>query len=130
MFENMTDLSTTRLHLTADGVVASADAPPSGTLWTLAAFAADDDRSVHSDVWECHPTGDEMITMLSGAIGVHLRGHDGGESPAAVLRPGRGVVVPAGEWHRLTVVEPGVLLSLTPRAGTRHERDDALGRRR
>jgi mannose-6-phosphate isomerase-like protein (cupin superfamily) len=73
-------------------------------------------------VWERHPAGQEVLLVLSGAISVYLRDHRDGREPFAALMAGQAFVVPAGQWHRLTVEEPADLLALTPRAETQHER--------
>jgi mannose-6-phosphate isomerase-like protein (cupin superfamily) len=137
MFRNsvrVLDLFDTPIQLRAGG-----HAEPGGGrdgagpgLWTVAAHRAADDRSLHSDVWERHPAGQEVLCVLSGAITAYLRDHDDGGRPVATLGPGRALVVPAGCWHRLTVAEPGDLLVVTPRAGTEHERvhrDGSAGER-
>ncbi|MEV7096351.1 hypothetical protein AB0M80_26230 [Amycolatopsis sp. NPDC051045] len=47
---------------------------------------------------------------------LHLR-------PGGLAEPaGRSCLVPPGRRHRLTVDEPGDLLSITSRTGTEHER--------
>ena len=121
MFENY-DLFKTLIHLRAGGVAHPTDrreARAGGeNLWTVGAFHAEDDRAVHSHVWERHPDGHEVLVVLSGALRVHLRD----EGLVTTLTAGRSFVVPPGRWHRLTVEEPGDLLSITPRAGTEHER--------
>lgn len=88
--------------------------------WALAAFHAASDQAVHPDVWERHPAGDEVLCMLSGAVNLYLREVDGGTEPAATLSAGQSLVIPAGRWHRLSVVEPGDLMAITPSAGTQH----------
>jgi mannose-6-phosphate isomerase-like protein (cupin superfamily) len=123
MFRNsvgILDLFDTVIQLREGGV-----AEPGGTdagAWTVAAHRADSDRALHSDMWERHPAGQEVLCVLSGAVTAHLRDHDDGRSPVATLTVGQALVVPAGCWHRLTVAEPGDLLVITPRAGTEHER--------
>lgn len=121
---NSLDLFRTVIQL-RDGGGAEPSARPGVAdpgLWTVAAIHADGDRALHSDVWERHPTGQEVLCALSGAFHVHLRDHGDGREPAATLRPGEAFIVPAGRWHRLTVAEPGDLLAITPRAETQHER--------
>ncbi|MGI5130199.1 cupin domain-containing protein [Pseudonocardia sp. CA-107938] len=134
MFENSAiDLFTAPVRLRADGTADPATpderrAVLTGTdsgLWTLMAFHADDDRAVHADVWERHPNGSEVLCVLAGTLQVHLR--DGSEP--AVLTTGSAYVVPAGTWHRLSVVEPADLISITPRSGTQHERAEPVGAR-
>ncbi|MGA8117084.1 MAG: cupin domain-containing protein [Actinocatenispora sp.] len=137
MFENYSvDLFDTLIHLREGGeAVPTARRNPKRAghgdtgLWTLTAFHADSDRAVHADVWERHPSGHEVLCALNGELRVYLRDHGDGTVPVATLTPGRSFIVPAGQWHRLAVVEPGDLLVVTPRDGTEHERVDAAGRR-
>jgi len=131
MFENYTvDLFDTPVQLREGGLVENAESRARGSagddagLWTMGAFHADDDHAVHSDVWERHPGGHEVLCVLSGAFRVHLRDHGDGTEPVATLTAGRSFIVPAGRWHRLSVAEPGDLLSITPRPGTEHERSE------
>ncbi|WP_405493943.1 cupin domain-containing protein [Nocardia sp. NBC_00511] len=91
-------------------------------LWTVAAFRAEDDRAVHSDVWERHPAGEEVLCLLRGRLAVFLRDEGDGVRPHATLTPGDCFVVPPGQWHRLSVLEPCELMSITPRPGTTHEK--------
>ncbi|MCO5118670.1 MAG: hypothetical protein M9951_03440 [Burkholderiaceae bacterium] len=72
---------------------------------------------LHSDLWEMHPGGDEILLMFSGALTVEYS--DGIDHGSACLDAGRGLVIPAGLWHRLVLREPGLLSALTPRQGTR-----------
>ncbi|WP_147404034.1 cupin domain-containing protein [Nocardia panacis] len=114
------DMFESLIHLRDGGVI---DATPrSGNrdagLWTISAFHAQSNTSLHADHWERHPVGDELLLVLSGVLTVHLR-H--GDHPPTTLRPGAYYLVPAGAWHRLTVEEPGDLLSITPRVDTEHE---------
>jgi mannose-6-phosphate isomerase-like protein (cupin superfamily) len=90
-------------------------------LWTMAAFHAEGNEAVHSDVWELHPLGDELLCLLSGMITVHLRSPANEATTTTTLHAGTCYVVPAGVWHRLTVEEPGDLVAITPRASTAHE---------
>ncbi|WP_255949997.1 cupin domain-containing protein [Streptomyces odontomachi] len=124
MFQNLIrplDAFETLVQLRVNGsaTVSARPATVEVGLWTVAMHRADSDAALHSDVWERHPTGDEVLCALSGAFTVHLRDHG---APPVTLTAGRTCVVPAGHWHRLAVVEPGDLLSITPRTGTRHER--------
>jgi mannose-6-phosphate isomerase-like protein (cupin superfamily) len=132
MFRNLSpaiDLFTSPVRLRADGTADPAAeherrAVLTGTdsgLWTLTAFRAADDRAVHADVWERHPHGSEVLCVLSGTLQVHVRDEP---EPVTVLTKGAAYVVPAGTWHRLSVVEPAELISITPRPGTQHERAD------
>ncbi len=139
MFENDSDtidLFDTLIHLRQDGVAEprtrrnARAGHGDGGLWTVGAFRADSDRAVHSDVWERHPSGHEVLCVLSGALQVYLRDDGDGTVPAATLTAGRSFIVPVGRWHRLAVVEPGDLLTITPRVDTQHEKaSDAHGGR-
>lgn len=118
MFENMMNLFESKVQLHKDGTVTEAKTNGELGMWTMAAFRAERDQDVHADVWERHPHAEELLTVTSGAVRVHLR--ESGES--ARLEPGSCYVVPRGTWHRLTVEEPADLLTVTPRAATEHER--------
>ncbi len=125
-----TDLFDTLIHLRRGGVAevaqpstrlnALASRGDAG-LWSVGACHADNDRAVHSDVWERHPSGDEVLCVLSGVVHVYLRDHGDGTVPVATLTAGQSFVVPVGRWHRLAVVEAGDLLAITPRVDTQHE---------
>jgi hypothetical protein len=74
--------------------------------------------AAHSDHWEAHPAGDELLLRLSGEMDVLLerRGRRrrvrlGARSPCCL--------VPRGVWHTIEVRRPGALLFVTPVAGTR-----------
>jgi mannose-6-phosphate isomerase-like protein (cupin superfamily) len=82
----------------------------------LATFPILTAADAHSEVWEMHPDADEVLFMLSGELGLECS--DGDRSRHSELRPGEGVVVPAGAWHRLHFREPGLLLALTATRGT------------
>ncbi|MEV5652763.1 cupin domain-containing protein [Nocardia sp. NPDC052254] len=89
--------------------------------WTLAAFRVATDAEVHGDLWEMHPDGAELVTVLSGGIRLILRA---GETPetSVPLRAGQAFIVPRGRWHRIELDEPSELMSLTLRAGTELEK--------
>ena len=61
---------------------------------------------------EVHPDGDELLYLVSGAADLKLELPDG--DIHVELGPGDAIVVPQGVWHLLTMVEPGVLLHITP----------------
>ena len=72
----------------------------------------------HADEWEMHPSGDELLYLLTGAIDAVLD-EPGGERLVA-LRGGQACLVPQGVWHRLILRQPSDLLFITPAPGTRH----------
>ena len=104
--------------LLGDAIKAQPRVLPEGHLLGVFQIASPDD--LHSDIWEMHPAGDEILLMLTGELGVEYSdGHCRGNS---VLESGRGVVMPAGVWHRLLLREPGLLMVLTPSQGTKLSR--------
>ncbi|WP_103379663.1 cupin domain-containing protein [Pseudonocardia dioxanivorans] len=138
MFQNNsvlvpTTLADTVIHLHGDG--AAEAAPRRGGIapgrWTVAAVRARSDADLHSDVWERHADGDEVLCAMSGGFDVHVRATDGGrETVVALTAPGSAVVVPAATWHRVSVRDPGDLLAVTRRSGTTHEHVREPGRPR
>lgn len=70
-------------------------------------------------VWEMHPDGDEALTLLSGAIDVHL--NDEGQESIIRLRAGESCVVKKGIWHKQVVKAPGLLLFHTYGNTTEHK---------
>lgn len=82
----------------------------------LGLWIVDDDASVHADHWERHPDGDETLFMLEGRLRLYLETDAPSPNPV-IISAGEAVVVPQGIWHRLEVVEPGRLLTLTPVTG-------------
>jgi mannose-6-phosphate isomerase-like protein (cupin superfamily) len=91
----------------------------------LATFPIATPADAHSDSWEMHPAGDEVLFMLTGALAVDCS--DGLHGGSVVLQAGEAIVVPQGVWHRLVLREPGLLLALTPPHGT-ESRPDMGGR--
>ena len=89
----------------------------------LGVVEAGDDAAVHSDVWEIHPGGDEILCVLSGCLRVTLA-PDGQQEVAVDVIAGEAFIVPRATWHRLQVIAPARLLFCTPGDGTnmrRHE---------
>ena len=60
---------------------------------------------------EMHPDGDEVLYLISGRANVVLL-----DNPQAdvEMRPGDGLVVPKGRWHRVDILEPCQIVYLTP----------------
>ncbi len=87
----------------------------------LALYRVNSPRDVHHPDWEMHPAGDELLILASGALSVDAR--EGATERTAPLPPQAAFIVPAGVWHRLIVHEPSVLIAITPRHNTVHDRD-------
>jgi oxalate decarboxylase/phosphoglucose isomerase-like protein (cupin superfamily) len=68
--------------------------------------------------WEMHPAGDEVVSLLSGAVDFVLQLPSGEHTLA--LRGRATTIVPQGVWHRAIVREPGEMMFITPGAGTAH----------
>jgi mannose-6-phosphate isomerase-like protein (cupin superfamily) len=68
--------------------------------------------------WEIHPDGDELVTMLSGAMDFVLRLPKGDR--VVPLRAGSSCVVPANTWHTARVGAPCSAQFITPCRGTRN----------
>lgn len=60
---------------------------------------------------EMHPDGDEVLYLVSGKVRVVFLDTD---QEDIVVRPGDGLVVPAGMWHRVDILEPSQIVYLTP----------------
>lgn len=65
--------------------------------------------------WEMHPEGDEVILVTDGVVRVHTESNE----PVTVRAPEL-VVMPAGTWHTMDVIEPARVLTITWGAGTQH----------
>lgn len=85
-----------------------------GEGWLVAAFPVANDWAS----WERHPAADEVVHVTDGVLLVILDHGDRQER----IRASRGqtVVVPAGTWHTIDVVEPGGTLNITHGPGTEH----------
>lgn len=92
---------------------------PEGHLFGVFQISSPDD--LHSNIWEMHPSGDEILLMLAGELGVEYS--DGFHCGSSALESGRAMVMPKGVWHRLLLREPGLLLVLSPSQGTKLSRN-------
>lgn len=73
------------------------------------------DTEGERDEWEMHPSADEFLYLVEGAIDVILRDDpDRADERRIQLRAGGACVVPKGAWHRQIVVTPAKLLFVTP----------------
>ena len=69
--------------------------------------------------WEMHPAGEELLVSVGATVTAVFQREDGEETYE--LRPGRACIVPRGTWHRIRVLEPGVLVFITHGEGTAHK---------
>jgi mannose-6-phosphate isomerase-like protein (cupin superfamily) len=63
---------------------------------------------------EMHPDGDEVIYVLEGRFRVRL----GSENPTELeVGSGEGVVIPRGVWHKIHILAPCRMVTVTPGPG-------------
>lgn len=60
---------------------------------------------------EMHPDGDEILYLISGRIRVVFLDSDEDDID---IRPGQGLLVPQGMWHRVDIIEPSQIVYMTP----------------
>lgn len=60
---------------------------------------------------EMHPDGDEVVLVISGIIVVSLEFE---EDQVVVVNAGEGIIIPKGIWHRVQVLEPVQLATISP----------------
>ena len=60
---------------------------------------------------ERHPDGDEILYLISGRVRVVFVDSDEADID---VKPGDGLVVPKGLWHRVDILEPSEIVYLTP----------------
>jgi mannose-6-phosphate isomerase-like protein (cupin superfamily) len=58
-----------------------------------------------------HPDGDELLYVVSGRFRVT---GDSAPEASVELGPGEVCIVRKGEWHLVSVIEPGQLVNITP----------------
>ena len=93
-----------------DGGIIVAEAPP-GVRANVGAVRM---RESSKHRGERHPEGDELVYLISGAVGMSFESDDAQNPKVVAVQPGQLVVVPRGMWHRLVVEEPSELLFMTP----------------
>jgi mannose-6-phosphate isomerase-like protein (cupin superfamily) len=77
---------------------------------TIGVVTADPDAPPrHSG--EVHPDGDEILYVITGRLRVTGQSEPNG---AIEVGPGQACIVPKGEWHRVSVLERGQLIHITP----------------
>jgi mannose-6-phosphate isomerase-like protein (cupin superfamily) len=98
-------------NLLAELVAAQAD-PPIPVDGVTIGIAEMSENSPHGG--EMHPDGDEVLYLISG----HARVVFEDDSLEDIdMRPGDGLVVPKGTWHRVDILEPCKIMYATPGPG-------------
>lgn len=67
------------------------------------------DNSPHGG--EMHPDGDEVLYLVSGHIRVVFLASPEDDIE---VRPGEGLIVPQGMWHRVDILAPSEIAYMTP----------------
>ncbi len=119
------DMLARAIHFHPDGAVRDEAVRKAGDPggWQLTTFHAETDEDVHADHWEIHPSAEELVCCLTGAMRLILR-PEAPDTPEEAVRLGAGAcfIVPRGRWHRIELDEPTDLMSVTLRNGSRRER--------
>ena len=80
--------------------------PFEGTMFGVARMSQ---NSPHDG--ERHPDGDELLYLVSGRVRVVFVDSD---APDIDVKPGDGLIVPKGVWHRVDILEPSEIVYVTP----------------
>ena len=95
------DLAAFKLREKADPPI-----PVDGMTFGIASMS---ENSPHAG--EMHPDGDEVLYLISGRANVVFLDSSHVD---VEMRPGDGLVVPKGKWHRVDILEPCQIVYLTP----------------
>lgn len=91
--------------------------------WQVMTFHVETDADVHGDHWEIHTAADEVVACLTGGIRLCFRPQQPGDEEEEIKLPaGTAVVVPRGRWHRIALVAPSDIMSVTVPRGSRLEK--------
>ncbi len=71
------------------------------------------------DSWEVHPSGEEVVLCLEGAMTLHQE-HADGSADMVTISAGEYAINPPGTWHTADVEGPTKALFITAGLGTRH----------
>jgi mannose-6-phosphate isomerase-like protein (cupin superfamily) len=85
-----------------------------GSGWLVGVYSITEDARA----WEMHPSGDEVLAMLTGEMDLVLEQADG--QVTITLQAGQACLVPRGTWHRQVVGRRGEYLGATYGKGTQH----------
>ena len=78
----------------------------------------EEEADLHPTMWEMHPSADEFLFLVSGAVRLILQEETSERS--IELGAGQATIVPRGVWHRLLMRRPGDLLFINSRTGMQH----------
>jgi mannose-6-phosphate isomerase-like protein (cupin superfamily) len=122
------DILRTCLHVQDNDRIASIEATDAFCLDLAAGMYPDLDRgrlmSAFTftgawETWERHPTGEELVMLLAGAVTLTLEEADGARS-VHLTTPGSYVLIAPNTWHTAAADTESTLVFLTPGAGTEH----------
>jgi|SRR5215471_6605056 len=101
------------INIAADNSMEIEEHPPSFQLQRYAGLAMNVMRMANDAPHngEMHPNGDEIIHVLSGRFRVTL---DSPESRVIEVNAGEGIIIRRGVWHKIHILEPCMLVTLTP----------------
>ena len=88
----------------------------------IASHAFDDDWPT----WEIHPSGDEIVVLVSGDVDLVLAGADG-DDVIRMTEPGTFAVVPQNTWHTARIRRHSVMMFVTPGEGTENREEPRRG---
>jgi mannose-6-phosphate isomerase-like protein (cupin superfamily) len=81
-------------------------------------FHFENEADLHPTMWEMHPSADEFLFLVSGAV--RLIPQEETSERSVELGAGQATIVPRGVWHRLLMRRPGDLLFINSRTGMQH----------
>lgn len=125
MPHNALDMFARAIRFHPDGLVRDKDLKMTEDprCWQLTTFHVETDEDVHADHWEIHPSAEELVCCLSGAMRIYLHPQrPDSEEERVTLTSGTCYIVPRDHWHRIELDEPTNLMSVTLPHGTRLER--------
>ncbi|MGI5217649.1 cupin [Nocardia sp. CA-290969] len=121
------DLFARGIRILPDGTMLDEERRMTGDIdgWTLTAFHLETAADAHGDHWEVHPSGDELVAVLTGGIRMYLHPETpGAAEDSLTIAAGHACIVPRDRLHRIELDGPTDLLSLSPRRGSRLEQRD------
>lgn len=71
------------------------------------------------DSWEMHPSGDEVVVCLEGAMTLRQE-HPDGSTDTVTIRAGEYAINPSGTWHTADIEGHAKALFIIAGLGTQH----------